>query len=82
MPAEADASGQRLSCNQSAIDGWVEQHSPCCAAASVAGAFNALRRLHSADDAQATRPERVLSILRQQIEADLARFRRGEPPQL
>ena len=70
-PEEADAKGQKLVCKQSTLNGWVEQTSPCCAAASVAGAFNALQRIHSSDG-RAVRPERVLPILQQQVEADFA----------
>ena len=32
--------------NKSALDGWVKQHSPACAAASVAGAWNTLLNRH------------------------------------
>lgn len=35
--------------NGSALSGWVKQPSPCCGAASVAGALNALLRLHRDD---------------------------------
>jgi hypothetical protein len=31
---------------QPVFDGWVKQPSACCAAAAVAGAWNALHRLH------------------------------------
>ena len=33
----------RIVLSRAAIDGWVEQDSPCCGAASVAGAWNAVR---------------------------------------
>ena len=56
---------------QPTLDGWVEQPSPCCAAASIAGAFNALQRIKSADDPRAIRPDRVLPILQQLITAEL-----------
>ena len=32
-----------VSCNNGLLRGWVKQPSPCCAAASVAGALNALK---------------------------------------
>ena len=32
--------------DQRLFDGWVRQPSPCCGAASVAGAFNALQNIH------------------------------------
>jgi len=32
-----------VSCNNGLLKGWVKQPSPCCAAASVAGALNALK---------------------------------------
>lgn len=38
-----------LHLNRNLIDGWVKQPSPCCAAASVAGAWNALASLHRSD---------------------------------
>eukprot|EP01041_Mallomonas_annulata_P006953 gene6953-14114_t len=39
-----------ISGNRSLIDGWVKQPSPCCAAASLAGAWNALAGLHRKDE--------------------------------
>ncbi len=33
----------RIVLSRAAVDGWVEQDSPCCGAASVAGAWNAVR---------------------------------------
>jgi hypothetical protein len=38
-----------FSSNQKLLNGWVKQPSPCCAAASLAGAFNALGTLHRSD---------------------------------
>jgi hypothetical protein len=38
-----------FSSNQRILNGWVKQPSPCCAAASLAGAFNALGTLHRSD---------------------------------
>jgi hypothetical protein len=35
--------------NQGVFNGWVKQPSPCCAAASVAGAWNALHHYHRKD---------------------------------
>eukprot|EP00966_Prymnesium_polylepis_P163293 3774026-Prymnesium_polylepis.1 len=50
LPPEHARDGvQRLQLNQLALSGWVEQFSPCCAAASVAGMLNALRRVQSED---------------------------------
>lgn len=71
IPEEADEKGQKLTCKQACLNGWVEQMSPCCAAASVAGAFNALQRIPSTNDELAVRPERVLPILQQLIDAEL-----------
>jgi len=39
-----------ISINYELLHGWVKQPSPCCAAASVAGAVNALRRIKRAED--------------------------------
>ncbi|CAD7945267.1 unnamed protein product [Amoebophrya sp. A120] len=36
--------------DQRLFDGWVKQPSPCCGAASVAGAWNALRNVHRSGD--------------------------------
>ena len=38
-----------ISYSQGLLDGWVPQHSPCCAATSVAGACNAMLGLHRSD---------------------------------
>lgn len=70
LPPPPEVTRYRLSINQRALDGWVEQGSPCCAAASLAGAFNALRRVAS-NDPTAIQPPPVLSILRQLLEEDL-----------
>ena len=39
-----------VSYNQQVLNGWVKQPSPCCAAAAVAGAYNALMGRHRADE--------------------------------
>ena len=69
-PASACDTGYRLSKNERALNGWVEQHSPCCAAASIAGAFNALRGVSSSDEA-ATPASQVLGYLQAQVTAEL-----------
>ena len=73
-PASACDTGYRLSKNERALNGWVEQHSPCCAAASIAGAFNALRGVSSSDEA-ATPASQVLGYLQAQVTAELAEKR-------
>jgi hypothetical protein len=44
MPAD-DCTFVSISHNRALLDGWATQPSPCCAAASVAGAFNSLAGL-------------------------------------
>ena len=44
-PPDAAQESIRLSTHSQCLSGWVEQGSPCCAAASIAGAFNALCKL-------------------------------------
>lgn len=39
-----------FSYNKKIFNGWVKQPSPCCAAASLAGALNALGNFHRSDD--------------------------------
>lgn len=56
----------RLSTNECLLAGWVEQPSPCCAAASTAGALNALRSLDG-DSQDATKPFDVLPIFQDYI---------------
>ena len=63
-----------LSVNKHALAGWVEQQSPCCAAASLAGAFNALRHMESGEG-EAMQPQTVLSILQDFVAAELAEKR-------
>lgn len=49
--------------NKKVFRGWVKQPSPCCAAASVAGAWNALFDLHRSD-LEALNYNHILSIYR------------------
>lgn len=49
LPATADRFSLQYS--QALLDGWVKQHSPACAAASVAGTWNALMGLGRQDPA-------------------------------
>jgi hypothetical protein len=47
-----EASGRFALCvSRRALEGWVQQPSPCCAAASMAGALNALARFHHGERA-------------------------------
>mmetsp|Transcript_18392 Transcript_18392/g.47104 ORF Transcript_18392/g.47104 Transcript_18392/m.47104 type:complete len:612 (-) Transcript_18392:202-2037(-) len=64
----------QLAVNEHCLSGWVEQQSPCCAAASVAGAFNALRHVNGKDKG-AMQPDKVLPILQESVAADLAEKR-------
>lgn len=49
--------------NKKVFDGWVKQPSACCAAASVAGAFNALASLHRSETGALTHSD-ILHIYR------------------
>lgn len=61
MPAE-DACLQEASLyNRRIFNGWMKQPSACCAAASVAGAFNALACVRRGDDGALTHAE-VLQV--------------------
>ncbi|CAD7927745.1 unnamed protein product [Amoebophrya sp. A25] len=60
--------------DQRLFDGWVKQPSPCCGAASVAGAWNALRVVHRADS-QAKNFRDLTDVLAKYCDA-LARGRR------
>lgn len=53
------------------LAGWVKQGSPCCAAASVAGACNALRG-KGRGEAGALSAERVLRVMRTVLEEQIA----------
>ena len=57
--------------NRHVLAGWVEQESPCCAAASLACMFNALRRL-DAKDGSAMKPAPVLAAFRDLFLGELA----------
>ena len=57
------------------LSGWVKQRSPGCAAASVAGAFNALRDLHR-DDPGALSMDDVIGVLCD-IQRERAEKKRG-----
>jgi hypothetical protein len=59
-----------ISVSSRAFDGWVKQPSPCCAAASVAGAFNAARAKARGDD-EALSTGDVLSTLITMIQAQI-----------
>ena len=59
----ADCSQFSLSYNKNVLDGWVRQPSACCGAASVAGAWNALAKLHRGDKMALTH-ESVLTVYR------------------
>jgi hypothetical protein len=77
LPAEQDFFA--VSYNTALLHGWVKQPSPCCAAASVAGAWNALAG-RCRDDALAfshtTVIEALAATLREQIASKRARFER------
>jgi hypothetical protein len=68
-----------MSYNTALLHGWVKQPSPCCAAASVAGAWNALAG-RCRNDALAfsytTVIEALAATLREQIASKRARFER------
>ena len=74
VEAEQDPAQLLLVQNHCALKGWVEQPSPCCAAASVAGAFNALLRMDGEHE-RAVTPERVLGLLQRLIETELVEKR-------
>jgi hypothetical protein len=57
-------SGGSLSYSIPLLQGWVAQPSPCCAAASVAGAFNALQQ-YDKTDSRALDHLAVMEIYRQ-----------------
>lgn len=65
--------------NRSIFNGWVKQPSPCCAASSVAGAWNALRSYHR-QDAHALQHTDVLdiykSIVQEKLHKKLTAFER------
>ena len=56
-----------LTYSMAALDGWVKQASPACAAASVAGAWNALMALKRRDDGALTQAD-VLGVYRTLLE--------------
>lgn len=66
-----------MSYSRALLLGWVKQESPCCAAASVAGAWNALGG-RSRGDEGALSSESALramrAVLEQQIAAMTARY--------
>ena len=65
----ADCSQFSLSYNKNVLDGWVRQPSACCGAASVAGAWNALAKLHRGDKMALTH-ESVLTVLPRHVCGD------------
>ena len=76
-PADAAPDSIRLSTHEGNLAGWVEQGSPCCAAASIAGAFNSLRKLDAQGEAEcgATQARDVLPLLQDLVRSDLAERR-------
>ena len=77
VPANASSFG--LQYNKRLFNGWVKQPSPCCAAASVAGAWNSLSNLHRSDH-NAVQHNNVLDLYREMfkslIESKQASFER------
>lgn len=71
-PADAKPESLRILTNEALLAGWVEQPSPCCAAASTAGALNALRNLDSKDD-EAMKPLDVLPLFQEYIKEERAK---------
>ena len=63
-----------LQYNTTLIDGWVKQASPACAAASIAGAWNALMGLKR-NDTGALKQDDVLAVYRELLEASCAKKR-------
>jgi hypothetical protein len=65
--------------NRSIFNGWVKQPSPCCAASSVAGAWNALRTIHR-QDSNAISHADVLNIykviVQEKLQKKLSAFER------
>ena len=57
FPDGADMSQFGIQTNFALLQGWVKQPSPCCAAASVAGAVNAIRGLKRGDEAALSHKE-------------------------
>ena len=75
-PPEAAPGSIKLTTHAQCLAGWVEQGSPCCAAASIAGAFNALRGVDAqGGDVSATQAKDVLPLLQDLVRADLAEKR-------
>lgn len=61
IPSDISSCDQfSFSYNRKLFSGWVKQPSPCCGAAVVAGAWNALRNVHRSHEKAATH----LDILR------------------
>lgn len=77
IPANANSFGMQY--NRRLFNGWVKQPSPCCAAASVAGAWNSLSNLHRSDH-NAVQHNNVLDLYREMfkslIESKQASFER------
>jgi hypothetical protein len=59
-----------LSYNQNIFQGWVKQPSPCCAAASVAGAWNAIHH-YSRNHSNSLQHENVLEVYDKLIECKI-----------
>lgn len=57
-----------ISVRNAALKGWVKQTSPCCAAASIAGCFNTLRRLERSNtEAGALCSSDVIKVMDEQV---------------
>ena len=61
MPAEDFCYQEGYLYNRKLFNGWMKQPSACCAAASVAGAFNALAFLHRSNEGALTHTD-ILQI--------------------
>lgn len=68
LPLDVDHFG--MSYSRALLDGWVKQGSPCCAAASVGGAWNAITGRARGDEG-ALSSESVLRAMRAVMEGQI-----------
>ena len=70
-----------VSYNRGALDGWVKQLSPCCAAASLSGAWNCIMGLKRSDPG-AMQKEDGIEVLRGLMQSKIDRKRASLEPRV
>jgi len=70
FPTGPQVNGFGMAYSSAVFDGWVNQPSPCCAAASIAGAWNVVHQLNRDDSAALTASD-ALGVLKEILQTQI-----------